>query len=203
MENRMSIEAMKQAVEAFEHIKKYVTDDGAMPENWDAYHEKEYFALEALRQAIEQAEKQEKMCIDCGKPTMHMGNKCYGCCQTTQPEQEPVAWVDKVWVERLDISKQLRMELLFSRCQLNNNQIPLYTAPPKREVDMSTKPEKIDTSAERVHETDKSVHDDDDIQEYKRPWVGLSDVEIATYSKVVNGVRLAREIEGLLRERNT
>jgi hypothetical protein len=30
-----------------------------MPENWDAYHEKEYFALEALRQAIEQAEKQE------------------------------------------------------------------------------------------------------------------------------------------------
>ena len=55
----MSIEAMKQAVEAFEHIKKYVTDDGAMPENWDAYHEKEYYALEALRQAIEQAEKQE------------------------------------------------------------------------------------------------------------------------------------------------
>jgi hypothetical protein len=55
----MSIEAMKQAVEAFEHIKKYVTDDGAMPENWDAYHEKEYFALEALRQAIEQAEKQK------------------------------------------------------------------------------------------------------------------------------------------------
>jgi len=55
----MSIEAMKQAVEAFEAIKKYVTDDGAMPENWDAYHEEEYYALEALRQAIEQAEKQE------------------------------------------------------------------------------------------------------------------------------------------------
>jgi hypothetical protein len=48
-------------------------------------------------------------------------------------EQEPVAWVDKVWVERLDIAKQLRMELLFSRCQLNNNQIPLYAAPPQRE----------------------------------------------------------------------
>ena len=54
----MSIEAMKQAVEAFEAIKKYVTDDGAMPENWDAYHEEEYFALEALRQAIEQAERE-------------------------------------------------------------------------------------------------------------------------------------------------
>jgi hypothetical protein len=49
-------------------------------------------------------------------------------------EQEPVAWVDKVWVERLDIAKQLRIELLFSRCQLSHNQIPLYTAPPpKRE----------------------------------------------------------------------
>jgi hypothetical protein len=53
----MSIEAMKMALEAFEDIKKYVTDDGAMPENWDAYHEKEYYALEALRQAIEQAEQ--------------------------------------------------------------------------------------------------------------------------------------------------
>jgi hypothetical protein len=37
-----------------------------MPENWDAYHEKEYFALEALRQAIEKAEKQEKLCKYCG-----------------------------------------------------------------------------------------------------------------------------------------
>jgi hypothetical protein len=36
----------------------------------------------------------------------------------------------------------------------------LYTAPPKREVDMSTKPENIDTSEERVHETDKSVHEE-------------------------------------------
>jgi hypothetical protein len=36
----------------------------------------------------------------------------------------------------------------------------LYTAPPKREIDMSTKPENIDTSEERVHETDKSVHEE-------------------------------------------
>jgi hypothetical protein len=179
----MSIEAMKQAVEAFEHIKKYVTDDGAMPENWDAYHEKEYYALEALRQAIEQAEKQEKLCKYCGGIGRVV---CDGRCM---PEQEPVAWAatseDGV-VEALGFNKSRRFDT------------PLYFAP-----DMSTKPENIDTSAECVHETDKSVHDDDDIQEYKRPWVGLSDVEIATYSTVVNGVRLAREIEGLLRERNT
>ena len=48
----------------------------------------------------------------------------------------------------------------------------------KRGRNMSTKPENIDTSAERVHETDKSVHEDDDIQEYKRPWVGLTDDEV-------------------------
>lgn len=55
----MSIEAMKQALEALEDLKKFVTDDGAMPEHWDAHYEKQYYALEALRQAIEQAEKQE------------------------------------------------------------------------------------------------------------------------------------------------
>jgi hypothetical protein len=33
--------AAEMAIDAFEDIKKYVTDDGAMPENWDAYHEKE------------------------------------------------------------------------------------------------------------------------------------------------------------------
>jgi hypothetical protein len=155
----MSIEAMKQAVEAFEHIKKYVTDDGAMPENWDAYHEKEYFALEALRQAIEQAEKQEPVC-----------------------DKDP--------------------HLCWSvRCQLGK--VCKNTAPPKREVDMSTKQEKIDTSEECVHETDIFIHEDDDIQEYKRPWVGMSDVEVATYSNVYCGISLARMIEALLKERNT
>ena len=55
----MSREIMQQALDAFEDLKKSVTRDGTVPENWDAYYEKEYYALEALRQAIEQAEKQE------------------------------------------------------------------------------------------------------------------------------------------------
>ena len=42
--------------------------------------------------------EQEKLCVVCGKPTMHMGNKCYGCCQTAQPKQEPAAW--NGWVLR-------------------------------------------------------------------------------------------------------
>ena len=55
----MSIEAMKQAIEAFEELKREVTRDGTVSENWDAYYAKEYHALEALRKAVEEAEKQE------------------------------------------------------------------------------------------------------------------------------------------------
>jgi hypothetical protein len=55
----MSIEVMKQAIEAFEELKREVTRDGTVSENWDAYYGKEYDALEALRKAVEQAEKQE------------------------------------------------------------------------------------------------------------------------------------------------
>jgi hypothetical protein len=51
--------------------------------------------------------------------------------------------------------------------------------------------------------TDAPKHEDDDIQEYKRPWVGMSDVEIAIYSSGFSGVRLAKEIEAQLKERNT
>lgn len=69
--------------------------------------------------------------------------------------------------------------------------------------DRYTKPQNVYTSEERVQETDKSIHDDDDIQEYKRPWVGLSDEEVAIYINVFNGIRLVREIEAQLKERNT
>ena len=55
----MSIEVMKQAIKAFEELKREVTRDGTVSENWDAYYGKEYDALEALRKAVEQAEKQE------------------------------------------------------------------------------------------------------------------------------------------------
>lgn len=50
---------------------------------------------------------------------------------------------------------------------------------------------------------DEMKDEDDDIQEYKKPWVGLSDAEVAIYSNVFNGPRLVREIESQLKERNT
>ena len=36
-----------------------------------------------------------------------------------------------------------------------------------------------------------------------KPWVGMSDVEIAAYSNVYDGIRLAKMIEAQLKERNT
>jgi hypothetical protein len=111
----MSIEAMKQAVEAFEHIKKYVTDDGAMPENWDAYHEKEYFALEALRQAIEQAEKWD---------TSDMAHRSGGLSVEQAEKQEPKAWI---YEGNLHIFDPTDWAIEPESVQ------PLYTAPVKRE----------------------------------------------------------------------
>jgi hypothetical protein len=78
--------------------------------------------------------------------------------------------------------------------------------------DMSTKPENIDTSEERVHETDKSIHDDDDIQEYKRPWVSLTEDEIIAVNKEEgtcwevpdkHAITISKAIEAKLKEKNT
>ena len=45
--------------------------------------------------------------------------------------------------------------------------------------------------------------DDDDIQIYQRPWVGLTDEEIwALHDGYLNPVEFARAIEAKLKERN-
>ena len=74
--------------------------------------------------------------------------------------------------------------------------------------DMSTKSQNSDTSEERVHESDKSIHDDDDIQEYKKPWVSLTDEEIdyiwgVTPPDYENFFEFPRAIEAKLKEKNT
>ena len=83
--------------------------------------------------------EQEKMCVSCGKPTMHMGDKCYGCCQTAQPEQEPVAW--QVMVENEPMREFTIKEVAHDWTvteKRNGSKYsywirPLYAAPPKRE----------------------------------------------------------------------
>jgi len=100
----------------------------------------------------------------------------------------------------------------------------LYTAPPKREIDMSTKPENIDTSEERVHETDKSIHEPVTTIETacallrqahdvlsmsslppKREWVGLTEKEIDAigYKYGAGGLDLMDELLAMLKEKNT
>jgi hypothetical protein len=111
-----------------------------MPENWDAYHEKEYFALEALRQAIEQAEKQERVpeswmgitdnpyCddADCNDPNgraMRWHDKLLALHkQEIKQEPVPVGMTCKVWTHGC---------ALFDGIDLPNETL-LYTAPPKR-----------------------------------------------------------------------
>jgi hypothetical protein len=40
---------------------------------------------------------------------------------------EPVAYVDNVWINRPDLAMDLGIGQMFSRCQLSDHQIPLYT----------------------------------------------------------------------------
>ena len=82
-------EIMQQALEAFEDLKKSVTRDGTVSENWDAYYEKEYYALEALRQALAQPEQTK--CPQCNEVNPAEIHTC-----SPQVAQEPVACVKKL-----------------------------------------------------------------------------------------------------------
>ena len=46
---------------------------------------------------------------------------------------EPVAYVDKIWIDRPDLAMDLGIGQMFSRCQLSDHQIPLYTHPVKEQ----------------------------------------------------------------------
>ena len=48
---------------------------------------------------------------------------------------EPVAYVDNVWINRPDLAMDLGIGQMFSRCQLSDHQIPLYTHPVKELTD--------------------------------------------------------------------
>jgi hypothetical protein len=48
---------------------------------------------------------------------------------------EPVAYVDNVWINRPDLAMDLGIGQMFSRCQLSDHQIPLYIHPVKELTD--------------------------------------------------------------------
>jgi hypothetical protein len=103
----MSIKEMKQALEALDYAADIVyskKDDDIIG-----------VARKSLRQAIEQAEKQEKLCKYCGGIGRVV---CDGRCM---PEQKPMAWISQGG----DVSRSKKHfeEMGF------NFVIPLYTAP--------------------------------------------------------------------------
>lgn len=77
--------------------------------------------------------------------------------------------------------------------------------------DRYTKPQNVYTSEERVHEIDISIHEDDDIQEYKKPWVSLTEEESSdiynahhnTYGEcITSAYELVLDVEAKLKEKN-
>jgi len=86
--------------------------------------------------------------------------------------------------------------------------------------DMYTKQQNLDISEQCVPKTDISIHEpwdtsdmahrsggltvDDDIQEYKKPWVGLTEDEITKIAnKTSTFKQCVQAIEAKLKERNT
>ena len=59
----------------------------------------------------------------------------------------------------------------------------------------------------RKRQVQASIEDDDDIQDYKKPWVGLTDEEIEhAYMKFYytkDFVDMARVLEDILKDKNT
>lgn len=86
-------------------------------------------AIEALRQALAQPE-QSKYSDIVSDGGLDPRNKF-------DAQQEPVAWMDKVWMKRPDLAKEIHMNKMFSRCQLSDKQVPLYTAPLKQWVGLT------------------------------------------------------------------
>ena len=79
---------------------------------------------------------------------------------------EPVAYVDNVWINRPDLAMDLGIGQMFSRCQLSDHQIPLYTH-----------------EYERPHNTvlvpcDKLAEMQAEIEALKEPKIPLLDQEI-------------------------
>jgi hypothetical protein len=117
------IEAMKQALEALEWIVRVNAMDYE-------YKQKAAEPITALRQAIEQAEKESTLqeITDIGQwDTSDMAHRSGGM----SVEQEPVAWVsDADFVEGQFVEGRARR--VWWECNTGVGQ-PLYTALPKRE----------------------------------------------------------------------
>ena len=188
------IEAMKQAIEALMPYRSTITRE----------YTKVDAAIDALRQAIAEAEKQEPvawisidsigeryLCFD--KP---LDNDPVQPLYTTppqrieqEPEQEPVAWLDP-WT---------RNNVTTDYDAYGNNGIPLYAAPPQRTEPISLQCAHCQVTIETLN--DKVMH-----LLAQRTWVGLTDEEMhecaGEYPWTPTGLKHARTIEAKLKQKN-
>jgi hypothetical protein len=187
-ENRMSIEAMKQALEALDTC------------HWDYDSEEESYktfdedlvndASEALRQAIEQAEQWD---------TSDMAHRSGGLSVEQAEKQEPVAWIqeDRIVPEigyDCTMTREHPKELGYK---------PLYTAPQKycpSENNAAYEKGFVEGMAKQMHSSvDRAVN------AMTKPWVGLTDEEIDAigYKYGAGGLELMNELTSKLKEKNT
>jgi hypothetical protein len=182
----MSIEAMTQALEALETLN-----------SGDSY--KTHNAATALRQAIEQAEK-----------------------------QEPVAWMEHMPVEGENVAKSVRMTSSKVVAQMMANPIPLYKGLSEHMVQATNGQVRIDpvtgnagigtppeTSVqEPMHPEIKKMYENyfdkcfRESSAAQRTWVGLTDEEIQemrlkTLDSVATNYETYKAIEAKLKEKNT
>jgi hypothetical protein len=219
----MSIEAMKEALEAFEHIQGMswsIVTTATCKRN-----------ISNLRQAIEQAEKEDMY------KNPDTGNPCEGWDNEAKPEQaekqfNPDWDQQAVLVERIreleaqqaldkkaDNARELGLDyepdpvayidhvsgkpkFIDGYVVQTDYDIPLYTAPQKycpSENNAAYEKGFVEGMAKQMHSSvDRAVN------AMAKQWVGLTDAELAEFSAVKLGAYdLCLEVEAKLRERNT
>jgi hypothetical protein len=107
----MSVEIMKQALAKFESLWEIGIDA--------VYRVELLPEIQALRQAIEQAEKQTHT----DHPMRHWDRTCPACVEQAE-KQEPVAWMYKGNFHDFDPSEWASPEFVVT---------PLFTAPPRKQ----------------------------------------------------------------------
>jgi hypothetical protein len=81
---------------------------------------------------------------------------------------KPVAYVDNVWINRPDLAMDLGIGQMFSRCQLSDHQIPLYTHPLKELTDEEINVVAILQDAEIVPVGHEIWKTNEEFNKYKR-----------------------------------
>jgi hypothetical protein len=194
----MSIEAMKQALEALQANDVLINGSGthgglafAMDGYYsgcfdiDGTNEKTEQAINALRQAIEQAEKIV--------PSDH----------TNSHQQEPVAWIKNDELAYMSAVAGLGMTEWQTNLGLVHQleDVPLYTTCPKNATTNGQEVAKSATTDREAVAADQAMTIAMLKLEQKREWVGLTDEERAECWST-SAVQSALNIEAKLKEKN-